>query len=86
MTVVRDAHTATLLRSGKVLIASGDGANGVLSGAELYDPAAGTFAATGSLTVARMGHTATLLSSGEVLIAGGTADMISVLASAELYQ
>jgi hypothetical protein len=38
------------------------------------------------MTVARQDHTAVLLGNGKVLIAGGTADMISVLASAELYQ
>ena len=46
----------------------------------------GPFSPTGSMTVKRQEHTATLLLNGKVLIAGGTADMISVLASAELYQ
>ncbi len=53
--------------------------------AELYDPAAGTFTATGSMTVARSGHTATLLPSGKVLIAGGESDLGTTLMSAELY-
>jgi hypothetical protein len=91
MTVPRvsGSHTATLLSNGKVLIAGGDGINNnsrvILANAELYDPAAGTFAATGSMTTARNQHTATLLPSGKVLIAGGADSGITYLASAELY-
>jgi hypothetical protein len=78
----RLAHTATLLPSGKVLLAGGLAAT-YLASAELYDPAEGTFTPTGSLTTARYGHTATLLPSGKVLVAGGYAGLTS--ASAELY-
>ena len=60
------------------------GDSGVLASAELYDPASGTWTATGSLGTARYGHTATLLPNGKVLVAGGCVDG-SVLASAELY-
>src|SRR5438132_1514358 len=67
----REDHTATLLPSGKVLVAGGyDNTSNVLSSAELYDPAAGTWTATGSLTARRF-HTATLLPSGKVMVAGG---------------
>src|SRR5207247_1734174 len=51
--------------------------------AELYDPATGTWTATGSLGTARFDHTATLLPNGKVLVAGGYNG--SPLASAELY-
>ncbi|HEY5055180.1 MAG TPA: kelch repeat-containing protein [Acidobacteriaceae bacterium] len=70
----RVAHTATLLKNGKVLIAGGwDGSHAVAS-AELYDPATRTFSATGSMMTARHSATATLLADGRVLIAGGNGD------------
>ena len=84
----RDLHTATLLPNGKVLVAGGDtgGPNASnLASAELYDPASGTWTATGSLAIARSLHTATLLPNGKVLVAGGFNDSSGYLASAELY-
>jgi len=73
--------TATLLQNGDVLIAGGEEYNGTtdvcLASAELYNPGAGTFTATGSMHSVRCGYvapsfTATLLENGKVLIAGGT--------------
>jgi hypothetical protein len=55
-----------------------------LTSAELYDPASGTWTATGSLGTARYQHTATLLPNGEVLVAEGY-NSSGYLASAELY-
>ena len=73
MGTARDAHTATLLPSGQVLVAGGSNlTDRYLSSAELYDPATGTWTATGSMGTAREDHTATLLPSGQVLVAGGT--------------
>ena len=46
-------HTATLLPNGKVLVAGGLGSGGSLASAELYDPATGTWSATGALATAR---------------------------------
>jgi hypothetical protein len=79
----RENHTATVLQNGKVLIAGGLMSQGgtIVDAleAELYDPATGTFQATGSLLHARNYHTATLLADGKVLIAGGDTQI------AELY-
>ena len=64
--------TATLLESGKVLIAGGKG--GAAASAELYDPNTGSFAATGAYATDTTGQfdylcpTATLLPEGKVLI------------------
>ncbi len=72
MATARERHTATLLPSGKVLVAGGSDATGASTAtAELYDPATGTWSATAPMVTAREGHTATLLSSGKVLVAGG---------------
>src|SRR5213076_2153914 len=87
-------HTATLLPNGKVLVAGGGDINGIRASAELYDPASGTWSATGSLATARSGHTATLLPNGKVLVAGGYVSVgdpygefftITFFASAELF-
>lgn len=62
---------------GKVLAAGGTSSFRPGSGdeahatAEMYDPKAGSWTATGSLAVARYGHTATLLANGRVLVVGG---------------
>jgi hypothetical protein len=68
----RSGHSATLLSNGKVLIAGGMVRNHhFLRTAELYDPIAEKFEATGGMAVERVGHAAVLLASGKVLIAGG---------------
>ncbi len=89
---------ATLLPNGTVLAAGGDTPvttptqNIVTETAssEIYDPVAGTWAATGSLTWARDAHTATLLPNGTVLAAGGAENRdvalkAGAVATAELY-
>jgi hypothetical protein len=75
-------HTATLLLSGKVLVAGGTGTNGALATAEVYDPVSGTWSTTGSMRWPRSGHTTTLLPNGQVLVAGGGPDMLD---AAEVY-
>jgi hypothetical protein len=72
-----------LLPNGKVLVAGGyDG--GSLASAELYDPASGTWTATGGLAAPRWLHTATLLPNGKTLVAAGNGVDNSAIASAEL--
>ena len=69
LTTGRYIHTATLLPTGKVLVAGGfDGAQ--LASAELYDSVTGAWTFAGSMTTKRAGHTATILPSGEVLVVG----------------
>lgn len=70
MTEAREAHSATLLRSGKVLVAGGY-ANDRIATAELYDPVADTWTSTGSLPEPFLGQIAVLLPDGTVLVAGG---------------
>ena len=71
----REAHSATLLADGTVLIAAGQGNFPLLrASAEIYDPAAATFSLTGSLGLARWWHTTTLLPDGRVLVTGGNTD------------
>jgi RHS repeat-associated protein len=94
MASARQGHTATLLSTGRVLVAGGSTGTTVLATAELYDRTSGTWSATGSMTGARHLHSATQLNtssnpttSGRVLIAGGsnnTAGTTSVN-TAQLY-
>ncbi|PYK68063.1 MAG: hypothetical protein DME45_09090, partial [Verrucomicrobia bacterium] len=89
LATARSGYTATLLPNGKVLVVGGANGNsssflGELASVELYDPASGTWMATGNLGVARFSHTATLLSNGQVLVAGGE-ESNGFLTSAELY-
>ncbi|MFP2933181.1 kelch repeat-containing protein, partial [Pyxidicoccus sp. 3LG] len=55
MAVARHGHTSTLLPSGKVLVVGGDFVAAGVGTAELYDPASGTWTATGSLDALRSG-------------------------------
>jgi hypothetical protein len=86
MATARAYHTETLLPNGKVLLAGGRGASSTfLDSAELYDPATGLLAPTGSMSARRVSHTATLLGNGKVLIAGGFTSSTNGTTSAELY-
>ncbi|WP_338868900.1 kelch repeat-containing protein [Myxococcus stipitatus] len=69
MSAARTVASATVLRSGEVLVAGG--AN--LATAELYDATSNTFTPTGSLSVVHRGHVAVLLRDGRVLVVSGSA-------------
>jgi N-acetylneuraminic acid mutarotase len=86
MRASRMAMTATVLQTGKALIAGGQtAATDALGSSELYNPSTGTFSLTGKLITPRSGHTATLLTNGLVLMAGGeNVNGISTM-KAELY-
>lgn len=89
LTTIRAAHTATLLQSGRVLLAGGCTAqscerSSLSSSTELYDPTTMAFTRGPQMATDRVGgHSATLLRDGQVLIVGGWALQPST--SAELY-
>jgi hypothetical protein len=95
MRYARSSHTAILLSNGKVLVQGGveqfDN-NGMYRAvnAEVYDPANGTWTATGPLPQLH-GPSVTLLPNGKVLLAGGQKNNdimgkdVVIYATAELY-
>jgi N-acetylneuraminic acid mutarotase len=92
LTTPRESHTATALTDGHVLVAGGltipppGFAAQSTPTVELYDPATGTWASTGSMLDGMIGHTATLLPDGRVLVAGGSTYVgLGAIGRAELY-
>ena len=91
LSVNRGESLGILLPNGKVLMTSGVtnvGGNFVLiNSAELYNPATGTWSATGNMTSPRFFPSITLLSNGKVLVAGGDGNLAgtNTLRSTELY-
>jgi len=87
MVTRRWGHTATKLGDGRVLLVGGvaAGTGEATASAELFDPVAEAFTATGDLSEARAYHAATLLEDGRVLVVGGDNATAGILASAELY-
>jgi len=86
LSVARFGHTATLLQSGKVLVAGGCTASTCSTDtavSELYDPTSNTWSTTGNLNTARSYHTAVRLKTGKVLAIGGYTGTSST--SCELY-
>ena len=86
MASARNFSTATLLPSGRVLVAGGYAGSSVSASSQLHDPTTDTWLPAPSMASARYQHTATLLSDGRVLVAGGDGSgSPTVLASAEAY-
>jgi hypothetical protein len=93
MAWARIGHTATVLSNGSVLVAGGyvtcpdsmQPCDAASNGAEIYDPAAGTWSAAGTLNTMRRYHAATLLEDGRVLVAGGASSSCSPTTSQCLY-
>ncbi len=95
MLTQRQNHTATLLNNGTLLITGGNIESsgmcigcGPISNSELFDPTAGSFTATGSMSVERTGHAASNLSNGNILITGGASTFLCTKGSGaygELY-
>lgn len=78
--------TASRLPGGRVLVAGGRGATGILSSAEIYDPGSGTFslATNQGFAVPRFDQTATVLPDGRIVATGGS-DGTSSLSTAEIW-
>ena len=81
LTTARNAHTASLLPDGRVLIVGGWSGTVTTGGsytgkavaqAEVYDAVTGTFSIAGPLATARFSHAAATLPNGKILIVGGS--------------
>ncbi len=79
----RQGASATMLDDGRVLVAGGSNASGLLASAEVVS-ADGSMAVA-AMNMARSGHTATKLRDGRVLITGGTGAGGAATASAEIF-
>jgi len=93
LTVTRYQHAATLLQSGMVLVAGGFVPPTAmyqtfgLTSAELYDPKAGVFTATGDMGGWNSSPIATLLLNGQVLMGGDAMSFEGIISdpTLELY-
>jgi N-acetylneuraminic acid mutarotase len=85
--IPRNGFTATLLPSGKVIVAGG-ALGPAVAETEIFDPVTGTWSPAASMETAREGHVATLLQNSTLLVAGGEASPTGGAlagASCELY-
>jgi hypothetical protein len=85
----RYVQSAVLLADGRVLVAGGwyatSSSDPSHETAEVYDPAANTWSATGSMVQARAAFAMVSLPDGRVLAAGGIDPLYKVQAGSELY-
>ncbi|MHA1280400.1 MAG: Kelch repeat-containing protein [Candidatus Helarchaeota archaeon] len=85
MSTTRVGFGILVLTSGKVLVAGGETASGVITTlAEIYDPTNNSWTQTGSMHDARSGFGMVLLDNGEILVAGGSIYGMA-LNTAEIY-
>jgi hypothetical protein len=73
---IAEDNVLELLKTGKVLIAGGDGFGlhlPVFDSAQLFDPKTNSYMATGSMSLPRFSSQSTILANGKVLVAGGIA-------------
>jgi len=98
MTAYREAHAASLLHDGTVLLTGGQDNHFLIENtAELFNPTTGTFSSTssegcagspppaGCMSSGRDFHLSQTLPDGRVLIAGGVNSAFSTIATAEIY-
>jgi hypothetical protein len=74
MVIGREAHVATLLADGRVLVMGEFGAGDTMS-AETFDPGTGSWSLAGTMLHSRFALAATLLQDGRVLASGGMDSM-----------
>jgi WD40 repeat protein len=97
MTAHREAHAASLLKDGTVLLTGGQDDHFLIENtAEVYDPKSSTFTATsescagspppaGCMSSGRDFHVSLTLDDGRVLIVGGINSSFATVPTAELY-
>jgi hypothetical protein len=90
MGTARGNHASALLYTGQVLVAGGlipgEGASVLTASAEVYDPVAGTFSPTGSMSVPRGQYFAMVLDDGTIFIgAGAGTAVLPVGANADIF-
>lgn len=83
----REAHTATLLPNGNVVVTGGETNTAVTVSTRVYNPATGLWKVSGNLTVARAAHQAVLLPAAKILAAGGCVGICQTgnTSTAEIY-
>ncbi len=90
----RAGGTTTTLLNGKILVTGGWASNALApnpryanstNGADLYDPATGTWSPAAPMPMALVGHTATLLPGGRVLVTGGINYYVRTNSTASVY-